>query len=260
MGNGLWGVAIGQLLVFIFVLALAVRMITTRIAYPSLQFDMGPYRHLLRAAFPFALSSIFIFFYNSVDVILISIIKGDAMTGIYSGASSFVQIFLLIPSYFVGAILPQLSKYGSENPRVWNRIFQRMAKYLLIMALPIAVGLVLLSNDFVGQILGSEYKDASVILQVISWVIIITFMNHGFSNALISIDQETALLRVTAMGMVLNLVCNLMLIPPLGALGAAVTSVLSEAFRLVAQVILLYRRQKERPMDCAEWIGCETMP
>jgi len=112
-------------------------------------------------------------------------------------------------------------------------------KYLLIMALPIAVGLAMLSDEFVLFILGYEYADSALILRMIAWVIILAFLNHGFSNALVSIDQEKTYLRIVGVAMVFNVGANLGLIPIWGACGAVAASLLTEGLMLFIQFYVL---------------------
>jgi O-antigen/teichoic acid export membrane protein len=64
---------------------------------PSFTIDFGLWRHLLKECLPLALSSILVIIYYQIDVIMLSMMKGDDAVGIYSAAYRLCEPFSLIP-------------------------------------------------------------------------------------------------------------------------------------------------------------------
>lgn len=240
-GFGLLGLSIVQLAVFSFVVMLAVILAMWKLARPVFTLSWETYRRLLNPALPFAASSFLVFVYDGMGILLVSFIKGDVITGLYSGAINFIRVFGLLPASLVGAFLPAMAYSWQTSRSDWSAKFRRSLKYLWIMALPISVGLVVLSDQFVSLLLGQEYIDSAAILRILAWMIPLEFLNHGFSNALISADGERSYLRIVGLTVATSLVVNLALIPIWGAYGAVVASLLAEGLVLVAQVSVLSR-------------------
>lgn len=238
-GYGIMPLALVQLAAFIAALALAVFLVGRHLARPVFSPHWRVYRRLLLAGLPFALSSIFIFVYDGTATIFLSLFHGDFVTGLYSGAANFVRIFGILPASLVAAVLPAMSQLWPGSSSAWLTLFRRSLKYLLIAALPVAVGLALVSEELVLLVLGQEYAGSASILRLVAWLIIFVFLNHGLTTGLISIDRERTYLRIVGLALVVNGVANLLLIPGWAAQGAVASSLLTEGMILVVQVFVL---------------------
>jgi len=238
LGYGLVELIIAQIAVFALALSLSLFIVHRNITKPVFTLSWPLYRALLRAAAPFALSMAFITIYERTGTILLSFLKGDEVTGWYSGAGTFVRLFDFIPMSFMGALLPAMAQFQGSQP-IWYDAYRRSMKYLLMIALPIAIGLAMRSSQFVKLLLGEQYGPSASILTIIIWVLVISFLNHGASNALISIDREKAYLAIVGFGAALNIAANWGLIPSLGPYGAAVAKLLTECVVLASQFYVL---------------------
>jgi O-antigen/teichoic acid export membrane protein len=240
-GYGIVLLALVQLAVFAITLALGTVLAIHKLARPVFSSSWSVYRRLLLAALPFALSSMFIFVYDGTAPIFLSLFHGDVLTGLYAGATNFVRIFGLLPASLMGAVLPALSQLWPGSPAPWLTVFHRSLKYLLIAALPIAVGLALVSEQVVLLFLGSEYAGSASILQMVAWLIIVVFLNHGLTAAMISINREKTYLRIVGVTMVVNVAANLALIPRWAAYGAVASSLLTEGVIMLLQIDVFSR-------------------
>jgi len=141
-----------------------------------------------------------------------------------------------------------MAQFWKSSPEDWWTIYLRSLKYLIIMALPITVGLAMLSDRFVPLVLGDEYTEAAAILQMVAWVILLIFINWGMSNALVSIDREKTVLRIVMVLMIVNVIANLGLIPRWAAYGAVGASLLTEGLMLFIQLIVLSKSGLRLPL------------
>jgi O-antigen/teichoic acid export membrane protein len=92
----------------------------------------------------------------------------------------------------------------------------------------------LLAPRFIDATFGATYAAAALPLQVLIWSIPLLWMRNVFQAALIAAGREDRVLHMTAAVAALALVLNLILVPLLGAVGAAVTTVVAELARLAA--------------------------
>jgi len=240
-GRGLPALAVTQLAAFTLAVFMSFVFIQRRLARPSFPTDWRMYRGFLVAAVPFALSGFFAYLYDGTSVLFLYFMEGDLETGLYSAATNFIRVFGILPASLVAAFLPAMALFSRTSPGEWNALYRRSLKYLLIMALPISVGLALISNDVVSLVLGKAYADSAPILQMAAWVIIPVFLNPGCSNALISMNREKSLLKVVGLAMVFNLVANPVLISRWGAYGAVGASLLTEGLILAILLNILRR-------------------
>jgi len=248
MGYGVLELAIAQFFIFGFVLYVGISLVIRKLARPKFSIDTAAFKKLLTAAWPFFVSSVCIYIYGSIAMVFLSLMKGDHITGLYAGTMNFTRLVGFLPASIVGAVLPAMSKFWHTSHEDWWAVYQRSLKYLVIMALPITVGLVMLSDQFVPLVLGDEYAEAAPILQMISWVIVLIFVNWGLSNALISVDREKTYMRIVIFIMAFNLGANLALIPGWGVFGAVIASLLTEILMLISQLYILSKAGLKVPV------------
>jgi len=239
LGYGLMALVAAQLVVFTLALLLSLFIVRRKIARPVFTLHWRPYQVLLKAAVPFALIMAFISIYQRTGTILLSLLQGDEVTGWYSAAATFIRIFDFIPMGLEGALLPAMAQFGRSSQEAWHNAYRRSMKYLLVMALPIAIGLAMRSSQFVRLLLGEQYSRSASILSVVIWVLAISFLNLGASNALISIDKEKTYLRIVGFAAALNVAANWLLVPLLGPYGVAIAKLLTECVVLAGQFYAL---------------------
>ncbi len=236
-----------QLGVFGIALGLGLTL-ASRISRPRIRWRPISLKKLVGQALPFALSGLFIFVYDGMATILLSLLRGDEVTGLYAGAMNFVRVFGLIPTALLHAAFPVMAQYAQSSPNAWQTVFQRSLKYLIIVALPVSTGLALLSDQLVHLVLGQAYAGSAIILFAVAWTVILVFANHGLTNGLYSVDKEKVQMRLVALAMVVNLGINLALIPRLGALGAVTASLATEGLMLAMQWLVLKRAGVHVPL------------
>jgi O-antigen/teichoic acid export membrane protein len=239
LGYGLMVLVVAQFFVFTTAFIISMFTVYSKVSRPAFDLHWQSFQALFKASLPFALSILFISIYERSGIILLSFLRGDKVTGWYSGASTFVRIFDFIPISLEGALLPAMAQFARSSRKTWHSAYCHSMKYLLVAALPIAIGVTIHSSQFVNLLLGGQYRQSAGILAVVIWVLVISFMNHGASNALISIDKEKVYLKIVGCGAAFNIAANWIMIPLLGPYGVAIAKVLTECIVLTGQFYAL---------------------
>src|SRR5439155_3114044 len=135
----------------------------------------------------------------------------------------------IIPSTFVLALYPLLSRQASGRPDDLARVFSLGLKVLLLVALPISVGTTLLAEPIVSLLAGPAYLPASAqALQVLIWFLPFSFVNGLTQYVLIALNRQRWITIAFFAAALINVSLNLWLIPRYGFLGAAAVTVVSE--------------------------------
>jgi O-antigen/teichoic acid export membrane protein len=175
------------------------------------------------------------------DTILLSLMRGDEMTGWYSAATRFFTLFAFVPRSIMGAVLPvmALQSIQRDSTKALSKSYSRSFRFLFITGLPLALGMGLLAEPIVGLLYGDQFLEAVPAIQILMLALMASFVNFAGTHALVSLNRERAVLGISAASLAINFALNLLLIPFLGHIGAAVTSVASEGLVLVLQLRLL---------------------
>jgi O-antigen/teichoic acid export membrane protein len=98
----------------------------------------------------------------------------------------------------------------------------------LAIALPIAVGTLLLSDRLIYIIYGKEYFKTIPALKILAIALIFIFVNYILMNILVAVDRQKTNAIMAGTCVLVNIALNLCLIPHYGYLGAGTATVITE--------------------------------
>jgi O-antigen/teichoic acid export membrane protein len=172
--------------------------------------------------------------YDRVDVVLLSKLAGDYVTGVYSVAYRALGTLQLIPYSVLYSVLPSLSRnhWGDvEKDRL-----ERAMGLLLIVAFAIVLATFVVAAPAVRLLLGPRYVESVPILKILIWATIPMYINFGLNVALLAMGRERIFLITSAVCLAVNFIGNLLLIPMFSWRGAAVLTILTELLLLAQNV------------------------
>ena len=229
-GYGLIEVVSAMLIAQAFIFVLTLMVVIKKFTRPALSFDLSLCKSLIKKALPFGLASVFGIIYFQTDTIMLSMMKGDAVVGWYNAAYRLVMGVLFIPSAFVGALYPVLSRYFTSSKDSLMFVYEKSFKFLLMMAIPLGIGTTLLADRIIIFLYGANFVHSIIALQILIWVASMLFLTHIVGYTLASINKQLVDTRITGFAAILNVVLNLALIPTYSYVGAGIASIVSQVF------------------------------
>jgi len=193
----------------------------------AMEFDWSFWKPTIKEALPFFLAAAFSVIAFRVDMVMLSMMKGDAIVGWYSAAYRLIEASMFVPVAFVASIYPILSNFYVSSQESLRLAYQKAFKYLSVLGLPLAVGTTILADRIILFIFHSGYVQSIIALQVLIWVIPIIFLTYMFGTMLASINKQGLAMKIILLCMISNIVMNLLLIPPYSCVGAAVATVIT---------------------------------
>jgi O-antigen/teichoic acid export membrane protein len=164
---------------------------------------------------------------------VLGIFQSTTEVGIYSAASRLV-LFLLIGDRLLSSVfLPASMRRQEESPQKLASMISIAAHWILIAALPVAVGGILFAERFIVLVFGQAYIDATGVLKILVWYFFLTMLHTIFTSGLLAVHQEKAYGKIMAATAVLYAVLVTLGTVFFGALGAAFGVVLSEGISLL---------------------------
>lgn len=173
-------------------------------------------------------SSVGGYLYNWVDVLLIGAILSSGAVGVYEVAWRVSSVVLLLSSAVATTIFPEMSSMSAadETERIEGLITRSLVPSLYFV-IPSFVGATILAPEILTYLFGVEYAAASLVLAVLMADKVTEGIQLVIGRALLAIDRPNLAARATVIGIVLNVVLNLVLIWQFGLLGAAVATFLA---------------------------------
>lgn len=208
---------------------------------PEWVVDRSRWWPIAKAGVPIGILALLSMTLLKLDQVLLSFLSGGDNTevGYYGAAFRLVEATLFVSWAFAAAFLPWLSRQGKESRERMASGFELGEKALTAVLLPVAVVFVLLAQPLIELIYGSQYEDAVASLQLLGAMTVFFGINEFAAVALIARDRPFTFTRVLAVATVINIAMNVILIPPLGATGAALAALVSGILLAVLGLIFL---------------------
>jgi O-antigen/teichoic acid export membrane protein len=192
----------------------------------TVRLDPAFVSRLLAAGLPLALAFTVTTVYAQLDIVLLQLFKNFQVVGWYSAANKYIDAVAWVPQSAMGAVFPALSLLAAGDRRRLVFAYEKSYKMLAILGLPLAVGLGV-SADAVVHVTGG-FEQSIPALRILAPSVALLFVNNAFIYTLTAINRQLDFSRLALFTLAVNLVLNLVLIPPYGYLGAAAASTITE--------------------------------
>jgi O-antigen/teichoic acid export membrane protein len=236
-GGRLVALAWGFVAARVVALAIAFAIARGHVGSLAPTFDIEFWRDLGQRALPLGAFLILLNLYSYIDTVMLGVMSTDADTGLYKAAYSLYEGVTYAAAVISAVLTPRLS---SEFVRDKAR-FSALARLGFWGSLGLAVVLGLVTAAIAPWALhilfSGRYADATRTLRILSAGLVVVFPIWILQAVAIATGMESVLLRTTAIGVIVNVSLNFLLIPTAGRDGAALATVIGEA----VNVLLLLR-------------------
>ncbi|WP_083893849.1 flippase [Halovivax asiaticus] len=163
---------------------------------------------------------------KKIDTILVGFFLDPIAVAFYTLPRQIIS-FIQTPVSALGFSLSPTfeSQKASGNAALAARIYEKSLFHILLIYIPAAAGIVLVAEPFISIIFGPDYSGAIPVLQILALQIVLLAVAILTSNSLdyLGRARERAIAKtITAL---LNLLLNILLIPTIGVVGAAISTV-----------------------------------
>ena len=177
---------------------------------------------------------------DSSDRYFITSFLGLAQTGIYSasyGIGSLIYLFYFPISFVVFPMITHLWDKGSISDV--KKYLEYSTKIFLFLAIPGSAGLYVLSKPLLEIISTSEFAVGGGILTFLIALSTIFLGIYQINLYIIYLIEKTKFMPIiVGLSALVNIIINILLIPKIGIIGAAISTVLSYA--LLSLIVLIW--------------------
>ncbi len=215
--------AIGLLyLLFIFL------FVSRKYGRPNIFVSLDYYINTFKEAFTYALFILLHQISTRTDVIIIGFLLGVSSVGVYNAAYRIIFLLMLLAYFCELALMPVITNLYQNSREDLVNLYNRSFGIVMLIAIPLSVGVWLISEDIILLIFGSEFVESSIILGVLSWLVLLAFVKSVIGVFLTSCDMQKHRTRGQWLAAVVNVSGTMLLIPLLGIIGAAIATIISE--------------------------------
>lgn len=197
--------------------------------FSSWSFDFTTAKALLKESWPLLFASLVIMIYMRIDQLMLGSILGNEAVGIYAAALKLSEVWYFIPMVLASSLFPTLVRRKHLGLTSYAKTIQRYFDLNAGLAYALAIPATFLAPALIHLLYGHQYAGAEAILTVHIWTSIFVFLGVARDQFFVTEGLLKLSFYTTALGAVCNVGLNLVLIPRLGGLGAAITTVIAQA-------------------------------
>lgn len=168
------------------------------------------------------------------DRIMLSAMAGQTQTGWYSAAVSVCGGWCFVLSALIDSAGPGIVRAHSRSREEFCSRNKRLYALVFRLSTAMALVLTLTARPLMGLMYGEAYAPAVPVLRLLCWYVGFSYLGVARNAWVVCENRQKHLLAVYAAAAAANVAGNLLLIPRLGAVGAALASLLSQAVSAVA--------------------------
>lgn len=182
---------------------------------------------LLRTCWPLFLSGLSGILFAKLDVLLLADMRDAKEVGIYAAATRLSELWYFIPMTVVAAVQPRLMSLKLLDERIYHARLRSLYSAMSGLGLAIAILTTIFANLIIHTAYGNAYDESVSVLIIHIWAGVAVFLGVASSPYLIIEGLQKIYMYKNLVGLVSNVLLNLLLIPPYGAKGAAMATVVS---------------------------------
>lgn len=251
VGAGVPGLAAAHGATAVATLVVA-RTVAMRLVRPAATGYRSAIRLTYAAALPLAVAGMASVLMFRVDAVLLQWLSGADTVAVYTTAYRSFEAALLVSVALMAAAFPRLVRVALDAA-AFRAYFARTALTLIGLALVTSIGAWVLGPPLVSIAFGPGYDAAGDILRILVAGLTVIYLNALLTQSLIALGRAWHVALGMAIGLAVNVVLNIALIPPLGAAGAALATVVAETALFVTCAVplalVLFARRASSPLD-----------
>jgi O-antigen/teichoic acid export membrane protein len=173
--------------------------------------------------------------YTVLDTVILSLLVGNFYVGLYIAAIRLNRAVASIIASLSAVLLPKSSQYLEDGKgKEYKEVTVKSLYFIILLSSSIAIFLFLFASDIMSLFAGAAFNDAVLTMQILTIIIItVSLSNFTGMQILYPNKKEKIVAKSIALGAMVNLTLNFILIPIYKHNGAAIATV-------IAELVILY--------------------
>lgn len=205
-------------------------------------------RQSVRPLLPFAVAGVLGMLFFRVDNVMVEAIEGVAAAGQYGLAFRIVEALNMLPLIVAhSAVYPKLSALASQrNEADYRRLVRLTGVTLGVLSMGIAAVVFFSAPLLIGWIANDpQLREAEPVLRLLCWAFPLTAIRTLLYVSLLARGEQRFIALALFVAVALNVSLNALLIPTLGVVGAALTTIASEVLLLGSYLACYHQSRSE---------------
>jgi len=192
-------------------------------------------KSLLKHSWPLVLSTLFIAINMRIDQILLQELLGSEAVGLYAAASRLSEASYQVCVLIVASVFPAIINAKSIAEEMYHNRIKNLYSLMFFISFFIAVVISLLAEPLMTFLYGIAYLQSAGVFAIHIWTGIFVYWGIVMNQWAIMENLQKHMAFFMFIGIIANIILNIILVPEYGINGAAVATLISQ---LIANMIV----------------------
>lgn len=169
--------------------------------------------------------------YKMLDTTMIGkLVENKAEVGFYEQGQKVIRLLLTIVTSLGVVMIPRMaSTFASGDKEKINEYMKMSFRFVFFLAFPIMFGIISISKDFVPIFFGEGYEKVALLINIISPIVLLMgIANVVGTQYLLPTKRQKEYTISIVIGVIVNFILNYILISKYAAIGASISTVISQ--------------------------------
>lgn len=196
---------------------------------PKLKVQVHRIVPLLKQSYHFILSGLMLAIYAQTDKIMIGKMLTDmSAVGLYSVATTITNLWSFIPMAIVTSFRPVIIELKMTDYNKYIRKLKQLYSFILWINVAYALGVTIFADLIIKILYGEAYLGAKIPLLLAVWSGGFLYLGVARDVWFVSEGLQKYSTKISLVGCITNVALNLLLIPSMGIVGAALATTITQ--------------------------------
>lgn len=237
-GKGVYWFAVSQALDYA-IIAFALFAIFNKVSGVKLSFSKEMAKKMFDKGKHYIFPTLMVTLYANIGKVMLTLMTDEAICGFYSAAVMCVGMATFVYNAIIESVRPVILEAKKKGDESYKKMLTALYSFIIYLALLESIFLTIFPKLIVNILYGADYAATIPLLRVLAWYLIFSYIGLVRNVWILAEEKEKHLWKINLGGAIVNLVLNFILIPILGAMGSAITALITQIFTNVIMGYLI---------------------
>ena len=195
--------------------------------FPFFYLNWEKTKLLMIDAWPLIFTGVVVSIYMKIDQVMLKEMLNVKAVGVYAAAVKLCEAWYFVPTVVTASLYPAIISAKQKSELIYQQRLQKLYDLMVWGSVAVAIPTSLLADSVILILYGADFQEAAEVLRIYVWASVFVSLGLASSKWLVAENLQSYSLYRTALGAVLNISCNIWLIPIYGIKGAVFATLIS---------------------------------
>jgi len=220
-------------------IAVALLIIYYRLNGQKLRISNTLWKDMLHRSKHYIVSTMMVTIFQQTDRIMLKLFLNEAETGYYSAAITCVGVTGFVFAAIIDSFRPDILEAKKKNIKEFEHKLTLLYSIVTVLAVFQSLLMTILAKPIVLILYGKDYINSILPMQIAVWYTTFSYYGSVRNIWILAKEKQKYLWVINLSGAMMNVLINALLIPFMGAVGAATASLITQIFTNVIMGYIL---------------------